>query len=114
MKTFADTSFFLLFEEIIRRDNPRREHSVWSAGGVTWRHTRHTFEGQSYGFTVEVFEGTHAGKDGWALMVVKEHWWAGRQGDVVRSAHWAKPMKGSRSAIMAWLKQQQRRVDAGQ
>ena len=112
VKSFADTSFFLLFDEVVRRGNPNRDSDVWTADGVTWTHTRHAFEGQSYGFTVEIFEGTRAGKDGWRLMVAKEHWWAGRRGDAVRSAHWAKPMKGSRQAILAWFKQRQREMDA--
>lgn len=112
MKTFADTSFFLLFEEIVRRGNPKREHDVWTSAGVTWHHARHTFEGQTYGFTIEIFEGVRGGRDGWTLMVAKEHWWQGRYGETVRSAHWAKPMRGSRKAILAWLKQQQREVDA--
>jgi hypothetical protein len=112
VKTFADTSFFLLFEEILRRDKPKDAPDAWTAAGVSWHHTRHTFEGQSYGFTTEIFEAVCSAKEGWSLIVVKEHWWAGRNGETVRSAHWAKPMRGKRTAILAWLKQRQREVEA--
>jgi hypothetical protein len=111
MKTFADTSFFLLFDEILRKDKPKASPAAWSASGVTWQHSRHTYEGLTYGVTTEVFEATNSGKSGWSLIVVKEHWWAGRNGEVIRSAHWAKPMHGSRAAIMSWLKARQRELE---
>lgn len=111
MRSFADTTFFLLFDEILRTDRPGTSPDTWSAAGVSWRHGRHTFEGPSYGFTVESFELTRAAKGGWSLMVVKEHWWAGRHGDTIRSAHWAKPMAGNRAAIMSWLKSRQREIE---
>lgn len=112
MKSFADTAFFLLFEEILRRDRPKDGPDIWSANGVGWRHTRHSFEGHSYGFTVELYELEKAGKTGWALLVAKEHWWAGRHGEVIRSGHWAKPLSGNRASILAWLKGRQKDIEA--
>jgi hypothetical protein len=46
-------------------------------------------------------------------MVVKEHWWAGKQGEVIRSTNWAKPLKGRRASILAWLEQQKRELETG-
>jgi hypothetical protein len=106
MKSFADTSFFLLFEEIIRRDNPKRD-DIWTAVGVTWRHGRHTFESEKYGFAIDAYEATRPGKNEWTLLITKEHWWAGKRGDVVKTTQWAKPIKGSRQAVLQWLRQRQ-------
>jgi len=111
MKTFADNAFFLLFAEIIRKDKPKDAPDVWTAAGVTWRHSRHSYESQAYGFVTEIFQASTEAKGGWELIVVKEHWWAGRNGEVIRSANWAKPMRGNRSAIMAWLKARQRELE---
>ena len=106
LKSFADTAFFRLFEQILLRDNPHREADTWTASGVTWNHTRHSFQASDYGFAIEVFEATRGGKDGWTLLVIKEHWWAGKHGEVMRSTNWAKPMKGRRQAILTWFEQQ--------
>lgn len=113
MKSFADTSFFLLFDEIVRRDKPENGASTWSAAGVTWRHSRHSYEGQGYGFATEVFLAVCPLEGGWSLVVAKEHWWAGRHGGVIRSAHWAKPLSGPRSAIVAWFRTRRREMEAG-
>ena len=111
MKSFSDNSFYLLFDEILHRDRPKDSPAAWQAAGVSWHHARHTFEGQNYGFTIEVFEGVHTAKEGWALMVIKEHWWMGRHGETLRSTHWAKPMRGRRDAIMRWLKDRKREIE---
>jgi hypothetical protein len=108
MKSFADRNFFLLFEEIVRRDHQSRACDTWSAAGVDWRHGRHSFESDRFGFANETYEATRAGKKGWVLLVVKEHWWAGKRGDPVKTVQWAKPLAGSRAAIFAWLKERQR------
>ena len=112
MKSFADNAFYLLFEEILRRDKPKNGPDAWTTGGVTWHHSRHNFETNGYGFTIEIYELASSGKNGWTLLVAKEHWWAGKQGDVIRTVHWAKPMRGSRISIMNWLKERQRQVDS--
>lgn len=111
MKTFADNSFFLLFDEIVRMDKPKDAPDVWSAAGVSWRHSRHSYEAHSYGFITEVYEITADTKSGWCLIVVKEHWWAGRNGEAIRTARWAKPLRGNRAAILSWLKSRQRELE---
>ena len=111
MNSFADTSFFLLFEEILRRDRPKDGPAEWSASGVSWQQARHTYEGATYGFATEIFRATKTSKGGWSLIVVKEHWWAGRNGEVIRSAQWAKPLAGSRATIMTWLNQRKKDIE---
>ncbi|MGH6887692.1 MAG: hypothetical protein ACREHF_00590 [Rhizomicrobium sp.] len=113
MKSFADTSFFLLFDDIVRNDRPKDDPASWTAAGVTWHYARHTYEGQRYGFTIEVFQAECPAKGGWSLTVSKEHWWAGRHGKVVRSARWAKPLRGKRSRIFEWLRQRQQDMRSG-
>jgi hypothetical protein len=104
MKSFADTAFFLLFEEILRRDRPKGSPGRWGANGIDWQYARHTFEGASYGYAVDSYQLTRGGTDGWSLLVVKESWWAGRHGESIRSTQWAKPLSGKRAAIVAWLR----------
>jgi hypothetical protein len=111
LKSFADNSFLLLFEEILRRDKPKDNPDTWSANGVDWRHARHAYESNGYGFTVQTYEVINPAKRGWYLLVVKDHWWAGRNGDVIRTGHWAKVLRGERAAVMAWLKSQQREIE---
>lgn len=111
MKSFADTSFFLLVEQIIREDRPKDGPSSWSAHGVKWEYSRHVSELRSYGYTMEIYELAATGRSPWALLFVKEHWWAGRHGADIRAAQWAKPLQGERRAIMAWFKDRQKKVD---
>ena len=111
MKSFADRSFFTLFDEILRRDRPPNGPDLWSLAGTTWHRSRHTFETHGYGFTMETYEIERPARAAWSLLVARETWWAGRQGEIIRSAHWAKPVRGSRTAILAWFKEQQHRLN---
>lgn len=111
MKSLSDRSFFLLFERIIHRDNPNLAHDSWKAHGVCWERMRHNFSELRYGYGFDVYIGAHSGRDAWSLLVVKEHWWAGRHGDAVKSQYWAKPLSGKRAVIMAWLKEQKRLLE---
>jgi hypothetical protein len=49
MKSFNGVSFSLLFEQIIRADNPGLALDQWSAKGVEWERDRHSFNGRAYG-----------------------------------------------------------------
>jgi len=100
----------LLFDEILRRDKPKDAPDRWSTGDVSWQHARHGYETASYGFSVDTFEVVNAAK-GWALLVVKDHWWAGRNGEILRTAHWAKTLRGNRTAIITWLRSRQREIE---
>jgi hypothetical protein len=112
MKSFADNSFYMLFEAILRKDKPKDGSDTWTTAGATWHHSRHSFETDGYGFAIEIYEIVSTGRNGWTLLVAREHWWAGRKGEVIRSAHWAKPMRGNRAAIIAWLKVRQQQLDS--
>jgi hypothetical protein len=109
LKSFSDTAFFRVFEDVLRRDRPKDSPGHWSAQGVDWYYSRHNFEAPDYGFTMEVYEAVNRSAKGpWSFIVIKEHWWAGRHGNNIRSTQWAKPLRGDRAAIWAWFKQRER------
>jgi len=110
VKSFADYAFMRLFDELLRRDKPKEGPDKWSAHGVDWQHSRHSFETNGYGFSVETYELVHRTKD-WTLLVIKDRWWAGRNGEVIRTVHWGKVLRGNRATVMAWLKTQQREIE---
>lgn len=110
MKSFVDNAFFLLFEGILRNDRPKDEPGRWEVSGVSWQYERHSYESADYGFVVETYEITSVRK-GWSLLVVKENWWAGRHGENIRTARWAKPLHGNRTEILTWLKSRQRGIE---
>lgn len=103
MKSFADMSFFLLFEQIIRADNPGLKLDRWSKQGVNWERTKHSYTGTAYGFILDSFLAVRVGRNPWSLLVMKEHWWAGSHGDAVKSQQWAKPLAGQRQHILGWF-----------
>jgi hypothetical protein len=111
MKGFVDNAFFLLFERIISDDNPGLKLDHWSKHGIAWERTRHSFSGQDYSFALDSFVARKVGRSGWALLVMKEHWWAGRHGESVKSQQWAKPLCGDRQRILAWFSERKRALD---
>jgi hypothetical protein len=112
LKSFSDTAFFRVFEEILRLDRPKNSPGRWSAEGVDWSYSRHNYEAADYGFVMEIFEARRASsRNPWSFIVIKEHWWAGRHGDNIRSTHWAKLLHGDRQAIWAWFKQRERIIE---
>ena len=111
MKGFSDNAFFLLFERIVSDGNPGLKLDHWTKYGVSWERVRHVFSGPSYGFTLESFLANKIGRNGWELLVMKEHWWAGRRGDVIKFQHWAKPMNGNRQDILKWFSENRKALD---
>jgi hypothetical protein len=111
MKSLARPSFFRLFELLVSRGNPGAKKSEWSYDGVAFERERHSFTGPRYGFAVEVHTLTASGRQRWALMVTKEHWWLGNESTVLRSVRWAKPLRGQRADIMTWLREKERQFD---
>jgi hypothetical protein len=110
MRSLADRSFSLLFEAIVRQGNAGSSLDSWNANGVSWNRTRHNFAGRHYGFAIEVFIASCPGRNGWSLVVVKEHWWSGRHRDIVKSQYWSKQTSGKRNALMSWLNERKREL----
>jgi hypothetical protein len=108
MKSFTSLSFFLLFEQIIRQDNPGLAKDGWTQHGVVWNRARHNFNGGSYGYALEIFTATRDGKDPWSFFAAKERWWGGRHDDVIKSQQWARPIRGKRASILAWFAERKR------
>jgi len=101
MKNFTSPSFFRLFDLLMSTHNPGFKRSKWTLDGVDCGRERHSFTGQQYGFSVEIFTFSRVGKRGWTLMIVKEHWWIGEDGKDTKALRWARPTSGRRNDIIA-------------
>jgi len=110
MKSFNSVPFFLLFEQIIRADNRDLKLDQWSAKGVEWERARHSFNGRTYGYALELFTASRTGKDAWTLLIAKEQWWGGRHDDVVKIQQWAKPVRGKRISILGWFAERKKQL----
>jgi hypothetical protein len=110
MKSFVSASFFLLFEQVVRRANPDLALDRWTDCGAEWERVRHNFTGPTYSYALEVFTASHTGKNAWKLIVAKEQWWSGRARDVIKMQQWARPLEGKRATILAWFAARQREL----
>ena len=111
MRTFADTSFFRLFDGLLGEARPDLRSTAWSHRGVDWIRERHTFNGRGAGFAIDQHVITRSGRDGWSLLIVRESWWDGHD-KPLRSTQWAKPLSGSRASLLRWLREEERRLAA--
>ena len=107
MKNFTSPSFFRLFDLLMSTHNPGFKRSKWTLDGVDCGRERHSFTGQQYGFSVEIFTFSRVGKRGWTLMIVKEHWWIGEDGKDTKALRWARPTRGRRNDIIAWFRERE-------
>lgn len=103
MKNLASTSFFRLFDRVVRPADPVDASPRWTLEGVDWARARHTYTGADYSFAVDLITGAKGGKKGWSLMVVREGWWSGRKPDPIKTRQWAHLNSGSRAEALAWL-----------
>ena len=55
MKNFTSPSFCRLFDLLMSTHNPGFRRSKWTLDGVDCGRERHSFTGQQYGFSVEIF-----------------------------------------------------------
>jgi hypothetical protein len=111
MKTLASPSFFRTFDLLLAAANPGLRLSHWTQDGVVWERERHSFNGRSHGFAVEVATLTRAGRQGWTLIVVKEFWWAGNHGKELRSSRWAQLLGGRRNDAIGWMREQEKALE---
>lgn len=111
MKNLARPSFFCFFDLLLGTTNPGLKRSRWTFEGVGLTRERHNFTGSAYGFTFEIFRMDRPGRRGWSLMVVKEYWWIGEEVKTAKTTHWARPLAGKRSDIMAWLRAQEAELE---
>jgi hypothetical protein len=108
MKTLASPSFFRLFDLLLSTTNPGLKLLRWTHDGVEFERTRHSTMGPKHGLAIEIFTLTRAGRRGWTLMVIKEYWWAGEQGNKpLKNLRWARATSGQRSDILHWLRTQE-------
>lgn len=111
MKHLAIPSFFRFFDLLLAITNPALKLSRWSCESVEFTRERYNFTSSEHGFSCDIFKMTHAGRHGWRLMVVKEHWWIGEDAKIAKTTRWARPIRGKRSGMMAWLRSQEAALD---
>jgi hypothetical protein len=104
LKNLASPSFFRTFDLLLGATNPGSKRAHWDYDGVEWVRDRYSVTGRNHGFVVEIFSLTRAGRRGWCLMVVKEHWWAGARSEAIKSVHWTRPVGGQRKDIIEWFR----------
>jgi hypothetical protein len=108
MKTLASPSFFRLFDLLLSTTNPGLKRLQWAHDGVQFERARHSTMGPKHSLAIEIFTLTRAGRHGWTLMVIKEYWWAGEQGNkALKNLRWARATSGQRTDILHWLRTQE-------
>lgn len=107
VKSFAQPSFFRLFDLLVSTTNPGLRLTHWTHDGVEFERERHSFTGPKHGLTIEIVILSRAGRRGWSLMVTKEYWWAGAESRPFKNLRWARPLTGQRSDLLAWLRAQE-------
>ena len=89
---------------------PAAEHDQpWPeafAVGTRWcrvERARHSAMGPKHSLAIEIFTLTRSGRHGWSLIVAKEYWWAGDQGNkALKNLRWARSTSGQRGDILHW------------
>jgi hypothetical protein len=107
VKNFVQPSFFRLFDLLLALSNPGLKQSHWAHDGVEFERERHSVMGPRHGLAIEIFTLTRPGRHGWSLMVTKEYWWAGEESRALKNLRWARPINGTRSDILSWLRAQE-------
>ena len=111
MKGLASPSFFRVFDLLLSTTNPRLKNTRWTHDGAEFENNRHSFSGPKHGLTIEIYTLTHTGRRGWSFMVTKEYWWTGPDKKALKNLRWARPLSGSRSDILNWMRAQERALD---
>ena len=110
MKNLARPSFFRMFDLLLSQGNPGLKRTRWSYEGVEFERERHSFTSARHGIVIDIFTVEKKGRRGWLLMVTKEYWW-GPDDKPFKTMHWARPLSGQRSDLMAWLRTKEAEMD---
>jgi hypothetical protein len=105
-------NFLNLFVLLASATNPARDCDVWQADGVQWRRQKNVHWGP-VSFQIEIYELRHAARPKWALVLVREAWWAGRRDKTVRNVHWAQVPEGRRQDVQRWFARQEAALELG-
>jgi hypothetical protein len=110
MKSFAQPSFFRLFDLLLSLTNPSLKRSHWTHDRVEFEYERHSVMTPKHSLAIEIFTLSRSGRLGWSLMVIKEYWWAGEESKALKNLRWARAITGRRNDILAWLRAQDAKV----
>lgn len=111
MKSLSDAAFFRVFDALLGAGNPGLKRASWDFASVHWERERLSASRAAYSHVHEIFMLVHAGRPKWTLMVVKEYWWGAKEGEVLRSVRWTRPMNGRRADILAWFRNQEQTME---
>ena len=110
MRGVNDRNFLNLWHMIYRATCPGLDATRWRVGEVEWRKDRHSFTGAAYSSAHEVHV-LERGGGAWRLLVVNEYWWE-EDHEIVKSAVWARMLRGPAKAALAWALAQEKRQRA--
>lgn len=103
MIRIGDRDFLFTWRRLRAATQPDPEATTWRVGVVRWCRYRYTHATPDHALTIEVHRLDHgAGKDGWSVMVVAEHWWDERH-KLIRNNFWATHLSGSRFQVAEWF-----------
>lgn len=91
-------------EFIIDRPVVLRGKHQWISKGTECTLSRHSFDGEEYGFSVEVLRirMRAGGKALWELVIVYEFWHA-TKGESLRATKWLKLLSGKSADVLKWI-----------
>ena len=91
-------------ERIVKNSTFSVGKHTWEANGVECGLDRHSYNGETYGFDVEVLHLRLkvASRLKWQLYLVCE-FWRNEAGDTVRMTKWLKQTAGKPADVMRWI-----------
>ena len=104
MKRIGDTGFFAMFDLAIGPTAKVGQPAKFTLGSAELVRSRHSHAGEVYDFTIEVTALSRSQKPEWNMLVAREYWWNGQNGEAIRAHRWAKVLSGSQAEIMRWLR----------
>ena len=111
MRNLTRPSFFRMFDLLLATTNPGLKLTRWTHDGVEFERERHSFTSARHGLAIEIITLSRSGRRAWSLMVTKEYWWAGADGEPFKNARWARPLSGPRADLMGWLQAQEKLLE---
>ena len=107
----GNIEFFNLFARLITFTNNNRDCDEWQVDGVFWKRERLQCWGPT-SFQIEVHRLSRRTKPGWTFLFIRETWWAANRKKAIRDVRWTHIEDGSRSNILRWFQERQKRLDS--
>ncbi len=103
MSRIGDRRFLHGWQMIKAATLPDPQATVWRAGDVEWRRSRHSITTPDYVTVLDIHRlDLRRGGSSWSVMVVVESWWDDKR-TLIRSQIWTTHLSGDRNAISRWI-----------